>query len=186
MHPPTENRIIITGAMGSGKSTLLRSLRALGYECVDEPARQIIAEQRSINGCGIWDRDPRLFVELMLSRALFQFELRAGSAKPIFFDRGIPDNLVYAAGFGFEFEAGWNAARRYRAHNTVFFTPAWEEIYAQDDERTMSFAAAKQFGEDLREVYLTLGYSVVEVPRAEPVERARFVVNHVQRGVLAG
>src|SRR3546814_10233995 len=38
---------------------------------VHPPARQILAEQRSIGGAGVPDRNPALFTELLLSRALY-------------------------------------------------------------------------------------------------------------------
>jgi len=39
---------VLTGAMGAGKSTLLKQLRDLGYATIDEPAREIIAQQREL------------------------------------------------------------------------------------------------------------------------------------------
>ena len=47
-----DNYFILTGAMGAGKSTILKKLRKLGLPCIDEPARQILAEQRAISGLG--------------------------------------------------------------------------------------------------------------------------------------
>lgn len=44
--------IIITGAMGSGKSTVLKLLKAGGLTVVEEPARETLAEQRSIEDEG--------------------------------------------------------------------------------------------------------------------------------------
>lgn len=38
--------IVMSGAMGSGKSTVLRLLLAQGLAIVEEPARQILAEQQ--------------------------------------------------------------------------------------------------------------------------------------------
>jgi predicted ATPase len=49
---------LLTGAFGSGKSTLLEHLRLRGIRGVDEPARPILDEQRSIQGNGLPDKDP--------------------------------------------------------------------------------------------------------------------------------
>ena len=68
------NYFVLTGAMGAGKSTILEELATLKFMCVEEPARPIIAEQRNIDGDGIYERNPRLFTELMLSRMMFQFQ----------------------------------------------------------------------------------------------------------------
>jgi predicted ATPase len=63
------NFFIITGSPGSGKSTILRELKNIAVTVIDEPARQILAEQRSFGGNGVPENDPVLFTELMLSRA---------------------------------------------------------------------------------------------------------------------
>ena len=61
---------VLTGAFGSGKSTLLEHLRLRGFRGVAEPARTILAQQRSIGGNGLPEKNPALFVELMFSRML--------------------------------------------------------------------------------------------------------------------
>ena len=55
------NFFIISGPPGSGKSTLLSALTNQGYITVSEAARDIIAEQRMIQGQGLYDRDRSLF-----------------------------------------------------------------------------------------------------------------------------
>jgi len=86
---------VITGGMGSGKSTLMRELRALGAETLAEPAREILSEQRALGGHGVPESDPRLFVELLLARALWQYKGVQASPTAVFFDRGVADNLAY-------------------------------------------------------------------------------------------
>jgi predicted ATPase len=174
-----EKSVILTGAPGSGKSTLVRLLRQQGVECVDEPARRIIAEQRTIGGQGIGERDPRLFVELLLSRAIWDYNNLDQSAQATVFDRGVADVIAYANLYGIPFEHGWNAAREYTGNERVFFAPNWQQIYTTDDERTMSFDASEQMGSDLRAIYETLGYQIVELPRATPEERADFVLQRL-------
>ena len=44
------NRFVITGAPGSGKTLVLRELVKVGFLGIDEPAREILAEQRAIGG----------------------------------------------------------------------------------------------------------------------------------------
>src|SRR4051812_38218245 len=94
---------ILTGAFGSGKTTLLEHLRTLGFPVVEEPARQILAEQRSIDGAGLPERDARLFVELMLCRAMHDYRRSRATTAPILFDRAIPDMVAYANLFGFDY-----------------------------------------------------------------------------------
>jgi predicted ATPase len=72
------NTFILFGAPGSGKTPILRELMALGFKGVDEPARDVLAQQRAIGGGGLYDRDRRLFCDLMLSRAVADFDRMGG------------------------------------------------------------------------------------------------------------
>jgi predicted ATPase len=171
---------ILTGAFGSGKSTLLECLQLRGIRGIVEPARPILAEQRSIQGNGLPEKDPRLFVELMLSRMLDAYRPSDTSLEPILFDRGIPDILGYAALFGLDVPHCENAARLYRYNAKVFMAPAWEQIYRTDDERTLPFPLAREFGNDLRAIYKRLGYSMIELPCVSVEERADFVLHHLR------
>ncbi|MCS5709156.1 AAA family ATPase [Candidatus Berkiella cookevillensis] len=170
---------VITGAMGGGKSTIVRQLKTLGFFCVDEPAREILKEQRAIDGAGVYDKDKRLFKELMLSRSLLRYEQMANKQIPCFFDRGIPDNVAYARLFELDDSADMKASEVYRYNTNVFLLPAWKDIYAIDDERTISFEEARDFGEAVSSIYRGLGYNLIEVPFDTPSARAKFIINRV-------
>lgn len=170
---------LVTGAFGSGKSTLLEHLQARGIQGIVEPARTILAEQRSIQGNGVPEKDSRLFVELMLSRMLDAYRRSDAAPGPVLFDRGIPDILAYAALFGFDFPHCENAAELYRYNPQVFMAPAWEQIYCTDSERTLPFSAAREFGNELRAIYERFGYTLINVPCVSVEERADFVLDHL-------
>ncbi len=174
------NYFVLTGAMGAGKSTLLNKLIALNYTCIEEPARPIISQQRNIGGQGIYEKNPALFIELMLSRAIFQFQQAQSYQGPVIFDRGVPDMMGYANLAGIELAHLKKAAELYRYNPIVFFTPAWQEIYTTDDERKMSFEAASEFGENIKKIYLELGYKVIDVPFDTPEMRAEFIINTIK------
>jgi len=176
-----KNHYILTGAIGAGKTTVLKALNKLGYLTIPEPAREIIAEQREIDGEGVYDRDPKLFYYLMLSRAIFQYQQSLNASTPIIFDRGIADNIAYGKLFNLDTLAAENAAKLYRYHTKVFFLPAWEAIYTTDNDRQLSFEEAKHFGEQLKQIYLELDYDLIEVPCIKPHLRADFITN-VLRG----
>jgi predicted ATPase len=100
---PTSRLFVLTGAPGSGKTAILDRLDT-DVRCAGEPAREVLAEQRAIGGRGTWDRDPSLFVDLLLERSIERHEEARGLGGTVLFDRGIPDCAVYAlrAGSGTE------------------------------------------------------------------------------------
>lgn len=171
--------IIITGAMGSGKSSVLKLLKAQGLTVVEEPARQILAEQRSIDDEGVPEKNPKLFTQLLLSRAIYQYKQMQEIDGTVIFDRGVPDNIAYARLFGLNYLPAQNAANLYRYNSQVFIFPAWKEIYTTDEERIMSFAAAKAFGDDVCEIYREFGYKLIEVPCVSPEERVQFIMEKI-------
>ncbi|KTD62165.1 AAA family ATPase [Legionella spiritensis] len=179
------NYFILTGAMGAGKSTILKELRKLGFLCIDEPARQILAEQRAIEGSGVPEHDPKLFADLLLSRSIYQFKQMENRQGPVIYDRGIPDNIGYAKLFDLDCHSQTKAAHQYQYNKQVLFLPAWEEIYENDDERKMTYSQAKLFGDDVRKIYEDLSYNIIEVPLLPPYERAEFIVNTIVKKMAA-
>lgn len=173
------NNIIITGAMGSGKSTVLKLLKAEGLIVVEEPAREILAEQRSIKDDGVPEKNPKLFTQLLLSRAIYQYKQMQSIHDKVIFDRGIPDNIAYAQLFNLNYLPARHAAELYRYHSSVFVFPAWKEIYTTDDERIMSFEAAKTFGDNIQKIYKEYSYQLIEVPCVSPEERAQFIKERI-------
>lgn len=175
--PRSKHLFVITGPPGSGKTPLVRELAASGFVGVEEPARAVIAEQRAISGASVYDRDPRLFLDLMLARAITDFDARTNADAPVFFDRGIPDLIGYAKLFGLDASAAMNAARSHRYNEIVLALPSWSEIYTTDSDRKMTFEQADAFGRVVYEIYVELGYRVVVVPRDTTPARTKFVLD---------
>jgi predicted ATPase len=173
------NFYVLSGAMGGGKSTVLARLSGLGIHCVSEPAREILAEQRMIKAMGVPEKNAALFSLLMLSRSIHNYYENSFVEASVVFDRGIPDMLAYARLFGLAETSYANAAKEFRYNPTVFYFPAWEEIYTTDAERKMSFEAAKAFGAVVRSVYENFGYQILEVPRVSLEERVNFIVDSI-------
>lgn len=171
---------VLTGAPGTGKSAILNRLRG-ELRCVDEPAREIIAEQRASGGRGTWDQDPALFVSLLLQRSIDKYEAARGSGERTLFDRGIPDCVVYAIRAGVDPTPSLAAVDTYRYEPRVLFLEPWSDIYTTDDERIMSFDDTVSFNEALGDVYKRSGYVLVDVPQTPIDARADFVRQFVAR-----
>ena len=165
---------ILTGAPGSGKTAVLNRLRDQ-FTCVDEPAREILAEQRSTGGKGTWDQDPSLFVHLLLQRSIDNHGTAGRSEGPVIFDRGIPDCIVYAVLAGVDVGPSLEAAATYRYHPHVLFIEPWEAIYETDEERVMTFQDTVSFSESLKEVYERVGYVLDIIQRGSISDRAASV-----------
>lgn len=175
------NAYIISGTMGSGKSTILSHLRQYFLKTVEEPARPILCEQRSIEAEGTPEQNPDLFTRLLLSRSMYCYKLHQHSTEPILFDRGLPDVAAYAKLFQLDTAIYDNAARLMRYNTSVFYLPSWPAIYTQDEERKMTLTDTITFDATLREVYQDLDYNLIDVPLVSPEERAHFIIEAIRR-----
>jgi predicted ATPase len=169
---------IVTGAPGSGKTAILDHIGA-GVRCVDEAAREVLAEQRSVDGVGTPDRDAALFLDLLLQRSIDKHIAAEQWEGSVVFDRGIPDCIAYADMLGVDPTPSLLSSQRHRYTNQVLLLEPWEEIYVVDDERTMSFADTVRFQTALTDAYRRAGYSLVKVPRDSVDQRAAFVRDFV-------
>lgn len=172
---------VLSGCSGSGKSSLLAELERRGYVTIGEPGRQIVKEQLHIGGDALpWENLAR-FVDLCISRSMYNFNLRGICDESVFFDRGIVDALV-----GLEKQLGKpiseslrRAAQTYRYDTRVFMTPPWREIFRNDPERPHSFEDAVAGYEPLVQTYEQHGYRIVVVPKVSVAERADFVLREL-------
>lgn len=171
---------VLTGAPGSGKTAILDRLSA-EFRCVDEPAREVLAEQRASGGRGTWDQDPSLFVHLLLERSIEKYESARGSGETIIFDRGTP-RLRRVRDPGRDGSCPEPDGRRCPPVSVTRALPrAVESHHATDDERIMSFEDTISFSESLRDVYERSGYTLVPVPPAQIDDRAAFVREFIGR-----
>lgn len=170
------NYVVISGCSGGGKSTLLTELASRGYQVVPEPGRQIVKEQRVIGGDALPGTNLNKFLELVLSRYLYQFNSQNESQKFIFFDRGIIDALLLDQPQPAYFQ---NAARQFRYNRLVFLVPPWEEIFANDPERKHDFTSAKKEFDELLIKYKNYGYETVLIPKVAVKERANFILERL-------
>ena len=171
------NFVVISGASGGGKSTLISELVKRGYSVVPEPGRQIVKEQTAINGDALPWINLNKFLELALSRYLFQFNSQNESQKIIFFDRGIIDAILLDQPQPEYFQ---QAANKFKYNRLVFLVPPWEEIFANDAERKHDFESAKKEFNELLIKYKKFGYETVLIPKAPVQERVDFILNKLE------
>jgi predicted ATPase len=180
-----ENFHIISGGPGAGKTTLIAALRARQFLCMDEAARAILREQRVIGGNAVHTGDRAHYLELMLSRSIADYERVTGADGPVFFDRGLPELVGYCAIAGLSVpDHVRNAATRFRYGRRVFLAPPWPAIYENDSERVQTLKEAQAGFDAAVEVYGSLGYETVELPRAPVAERVDFILEAL--GLAAG
>jgi len=178
---PKKNYILLTGAMGAGKTSVLNKLKELGYECIDEPARVILKEQREINGEGVPEKNAKLFNSLMFERMISQYEENSEKEEFVFFDRGIPDIIAYAGLLNTDANLSIKAAGKYLYNKSVFMFNAWQEIYVNDEERKVDFDTANNFGAFLRKIYEELNYTIIDVPFTSIEERTMFISDSIKK-----
>ena len=176
--------VIISGCSGGGKSTLLAALHDRGYPIVDEPGRRIVKEELERGGTALPWIDVAAFARRAIAMALADraavAEAAAAAARWVFFDRGLID-----AAAALEHVTGEPVLKtlgeQHRYHHRVFLTPPWPEIYETDPERRHGLDDARAEYERLLEVYPSLGYEVVVLPKVSVVERADFVLAMLER-----
>ena len=173
-----ELRYACTGPPGGGKTSVLERLKT-GFQVVSEPARRVLATERASGGAGTGDQDTAKFVSLMLHMAKNDAEAQAHASVPVLFDRGLPDLIAFAAYYALPDEEIRRAVSEIRYAETVFWFSAWEDIYENDDERTLTFDEARAFGELIRAAYLNSGYQLLDVPLAPIADRAAFIRGHI-------
>jgi predicted ATPase len=178
----TSGLFILTGAPGSGKTAMLDRL-SREFVCMNEPAREVLAEQRASGGSGTWDQDASLFVHLLLQWSIQKYEAARRTGQTVVFDRGIPDCVVYAVRLGADVAPSLEAIETFRYESDVFFLEPWSGIYRTDEERVMPFDDAVSFSDSLREVYEQSGYSLIDVPHGSIDHRTAFVGEFIMRRI---
>jgi predicted ATPase len=140
---------------------------------VQEPGRQIVKEQMVIDGDALPWLNFDKFLELALSRYVYNYNSLVGTQQLVFFDRSIVDALQYTTNQPEYFK---NAANQFRYNSTVFLVPPWEELYANDAERKHDFNEAKKEFEELLIKYADLGYEIVLIPKVDTQQRVKFIL----------
>jgi len=175
-------RVVISGCSGGGKSTLLSLMESDGFQVYHEPGRQIVKDQLECGGSGLPWENAILFAELCIAKCM-EFHGSADNADyPVIYDRSYIDALSALEAMNSANRSDYYGNEsHYRYHNTVYFTPPWEEIYTTDEERRHSFTDSLVEYKRLVKSYTEYGYRIVEIPKTERNARFEFL----KRAVLA-
>jgi predicted ATPase len=171
--------IVLTGGPSTGKSKTLAHLAFLGCAIRPEAARVHIDDELSRG---------RSLAQIRADEAQFQrdvlalkiaAEARTPPGERIFWERGMPDSIVYLAHCGAD-EAEAVAASQTVRYEQVFVLdrlPGFEADYA----RTEDESAARTLHDELERQYRLLGYAPVRVPVLPIAERAQFILAYLAK-----
>lgn len=171
------NFVIISGCSGGGKSSILTELAKKGFLVIPEPGRQIVKEQESISGKGLPWENLDHFLELALSRYIYNYNSQKEVSKYIFFDRGVIDAIQPNCNNNSHF---CSAAEKYRYNRKVFLLPPWREIYKNDPQRKHGFEDAVNEYNLLLENYSRFKYEVIIVPKGKIESRIEFILANLK------
>ncbi|MEL6725109.1 MAG: AAA family ATPase, partial [Pseudomonadota bacterium] len=143
---------------------------------VPEAARRVLHQARQTGEPATGDQDPALFVQRMLELACADYD---AASELTVFDRAIPDLLAFCAHYELEDLSVRQALERRPYRSPVFYLPAWQEIYQNDEERKLDFAGTVAFGQLIQTAYRSSGYELIEVPTGSVDSRATFIGQHL-------
>jgi len=167
---------VLTGRPCSGITTAVNALGRQGYRTVGEAARSIIdagvAAGKSVDEIRSDDAG--------FQRAIVRHKLESEAALPrdevVFFDRAIPDNLIYHDIAGLDPGEVIPHCRPTRYRKVFFMEPL---PYQADYARTESELILGRLERELPQAYLGLGYEVVSIPALRIEERVARILDEI-------
>ena len=173
---------VVTGVPSSGKTTLLDRLSSL--YCAFPEAARVIIDKGNAKGIPTKEirKDELHFLRRVMNLKRY-FERIAPRDVPVFFDRGLHDNIAYYRLHGFD-TAELDRYLMPNVYRAVFLLEPlpYEQYYA----RTESPEQVARLHELFREAYEEYGYAVIDVPAfsgyPEDVsvrKRAEFVLDRI-------
>ena len=177
MYAHRVRRYVITGAPGTGKPPSFSASPTSRRS--SERYRELIAEHLEATGEPSLDGSPGLFVERLIARSIERFEA-APDTEAVIHDRGLPDCVAYARVFDLDPGPALAAAAARRYSDPVFVAPPWEAIYSVDEMRRASFDQISVFQDELVAAYETLGYELLEFPKASVADRVEIAATFLR------
>ena len=173
-----EKKYIITGAPGTGKTSIINELKKRGYECSEEISRNIIIEQLKKKGKSLPWEDLTSFSLKVFNKRLNQFK-NANKNKIHFFDRSIIDVIAYMRIKNLNTSSFIFQTKNIKYNKTVFYTPIWEDIYINDNERKEDIKTAIKIEKKIIKTYQEFNYNMINIPKISVKERANFILSEI-------
>jgi predicted ATPase len=172
-----QQKIVITGGPGTGKSAVIKELERRNYFCMHEISRQVTLEARNEGIEQLFLEDPLLFSSKILDKRTKQYNTAHKLTDTfVFFDRGIPDIHSYLNFKKTTFPSIYVKHCHAYRYSTIFLMPPWKEIYTADNERYESYEDAKLIYEFIKNGYIDVGYSIIEIPFDSVKNRTNFIL----------
>lgn len=143
---------------------MLEAAERAGIATSPEVARRIL---QSPGGMELRANDPLGFADAMIAAHHAEYDRFADLPGPIVFDRGFPDvvGFLQVSGLPVSREID-RLCRSVRYHGPVLRAPAWQAIYAPDDERIQTWDQAVASDEAVTAAWRHYGYEVTDLPLA--------------------
>ena len=172
------NWVVCTGTYSAGKTTLVQDIaESFGVCFHEEPARTFIEKQLQLGrtNAEVW-ADVGSTV-MPVHKLRFDLENSLNVEELVLLDTAIPDTIPYALLYGIDPEEIIRASSLFRYKEPVFLV---EPLHFKSDEIRKSDSKERFALHYLRKnIYITLGYRVVNVPVLDRIRRRNFVLQYL-------
>ncbi len=170
------NWYIVTGGPCSGKTKTIEHLSSLGYATVAETARILIDDKKQKGETieEIRSNDSQFQKEVLQKK--IDIEEKISPKQITFFDRGIPDSVVYFQLYDEDITPIIKASQK-RRYREIFLL---EQLpFEKDYARTENKELAHKINQMLYKAYSDLNYSPIIVPIKSIQERVDFILSRI-------
>ncbi len=154
-------KVVITGASGTGKSALINALRREGFNVFDEASYSLVLAKQM--------GKPVPNDNLGFQKAVFKNQVEAFDNAPAgrcsFYDRGMPDSLVYLQKSGIPWPPEWTDIVNKKRYDMIFWAASDERIFTErNTESPHSYDYHAELGLEIKKTYELFGYEVFRLP----------------------
>lgn len=175
-----KTRIVLTGGGGTGKSTIIDELISRGFCAHKEVAREVIRESLEIGSDALpWDNIVAFSLKVQ-EKMLLDYHNKENKSI-CFFDRCLLDVKAYLELDDFPIYAELDEViENHPYYKNVFVLPPWREIFENDEERIEDFEESVRAFNQIKQTYISHGYTIIEVPVGTNSQRVDFIVDYIK------